>query len=65
MSLRCSNPECESYENDQHLFHIDVDVDADRDLVENLKKLDAVDFECSFCHAPAEDGDVQDEAKAT
>jgi hypothetical protein len=48
--LRCKNEECESHKDDQHLFAVDgVEVDEDGDLVENLKKLDADAFRCSFC----------------
>jgi len=48
--LRCSNDECESNaEGGQQLFSINCTVDIDRDLAENLKKIQPQYFECCFC----------------
>ena len=64
MTLRCSNPECESRTDpDGHLpaFTINVTVDSDRDLAESLSRynVDAEYFTCCYCHDVAEEVDDQ------
>jgi len=49
MILRCTNKECSSHEEDQHLFSINITVDEDRELAESLKRVDPQYFACSFC----------------
>jgi hypothetical protein len=58
--LRCTNSECESHRNDQHLFETSVTVDDDAEVAENLKRADAESFSCSFCGAEAELKEVPD-----
>ena len=55
MTLRCSNPECDSHEDDQHLFTLNVTVDADRCLAESLQRVEPQYFTCCFCGDKAED----------
>ncbi len=49
MSLRCSNPNCDSHPVDQHLFTIQCTVDEDRDLAESLRRVEPHYFTCCFC----------------
>lgn len=55
LKLRCSNPECESHTNNQHLFNIkSLAVDEDRQPAEELVGIDAENFNCAFCGAEAQ-----------
>ena len=53
LKLKCSNTECESHESNA-LFSINVSVDEDRDLAENLNKIDAAEFVCEYCGSAGE-----------
>lgn len=56
--LRCSNEDCESNkEGGQKLFSINCTVDEERDLAENLNKVEAEYFECCFCCSKAVEAD--------
>ena len=57
--LRCMNLRCESHTNGEHMFQITASVSDERELTENLQKLDADDFKCSFCGDTATE--VEDE----
>lgn len=55
MKLRCTNKECDSYKNDQHLFTVNgVSVDEDGELAEDLRKLEADEFTCAHCGSDVE-----------
>ena len=59
MTLVCSNPDCESHKEDYHAFTINVTVDEDRDLAENLNKVEAEYFVCDYCQSEAAEGGVK------
>jgi hypothetical protein len=60
--LRCTNKDCESHKNDQHLFEVDsVSIGDERDIQENLKECAAKEFRCSFCGSEAELKEVEDQ----
>jgi hypothetical protein len=53
--LVCSDPQCESHDKlTDPLFTINVTVGSDRELAENLNKVEAKYFTCAYCHAEAE-----------
>ena len=57
MTLVCSNPDCDSHEEDEHpMFSINVIVDGDLDLSENLKKVEPEYFICIYCQSRAAQG---------
>ena len=56
MTLVCSNPQCESHKDDSHMFNINVTVDGDRDLAENLNKVEPEYFVCVYCQSEAAEG---------
>ena len=56
MSLVCSNPQCESHKDDSPMFNINVTVDGDRDLTENLNKVESEYFVCAYCYNQATEG---------
>ena len=57
MSLVCSNPQCESRKKDAPpMFRINVTVDGDRDLTENLNKVESEYFVCVYCYNQATEG---------
>ena len=47
--LRCSNKDCDSHKDDQHLFSINCTVDDDRCLAESLGRTEPQYFRCCFC----------------
>lgn len=54
--MRCSNPECESHTGTTPVFICrNILCDADRDLVEDIKKIEAHYFECAHCGYKAEE----------
>jgi len=53
MDLVCSNPKCESREDDTPMFTINVTVCGGRDLAENLNKVEPEFFTCVYCHSEA------------
>lgn len=55
MKLRCRDTECVSHEDGQHLFTANITIDEDREVAENLRKIEAGDFTCCFCGDAAED----------
>ena len=57
MTLRCKDPECESHEDGQQMFNANAVFDGDRDLAENMRKVEARYFTCCFCGSEAEDDD--------
>ena len=60
MTLVCSNPECDSNMHDMPpdhpMFSINVTVDGDRDLAENLNKIEPEYFVCVYCQSEAAEG---------
>ena len=56
MTLVCSNTECESHKDDSPMFTINVTVDGDRDLAENLNKVEPEYFVCVYCQSEATEG---------
>ena len=57
MTLRCKDPECDSHEDGQHTFTANAVFYGDRDLAENMRKVEARDFKCCACGGEAEDGE--------
>ena len=55
--IKCSNPVCESHFVGDPTFHLTVYVDADRDLIGSLEKIDSSEFECNDCGSVAEGED--------
>ena len=53
--LECSNTECESHESNA-LFNISVTVGEDRDISENLNKVEPEYFSCAHCGSEATEG---------
>jgi hypothetical protein len=53
--LRCSNKDCDSHKDDEHLFSINCTVDGDRCLAGPLARVAPRYFECCFC------GDIAEE----
>ena len=53
--LRCSNPECESREEETPMFNINVTVYANSDVAEPIRKIEPRHFECVYCHDEAEE----------
>ena len=56
MRLRCSNPDCcTRTEGETPCFSITVSVGDERELSENLNKIEARHFTCDYCNDVAED----------
>ena len=56
LKLRCSNPDCcTRTSGDYATFSITVSVGSERELAENLHKVEAEHFSCDMCNEPAED----------
>jgi len=53
MKIKCSNPECDG--KDSPSFNVTIVVDEDKEVAENIKKIDAEYFECCHCGSDAED----------
>lgn len=53
--IKCNNIDCESHKTNA-LFIINASVDEDRDVAENLKKIEPVYFECAYCGSEATTG---------
>ena len=53
--LMCSNKECDSHSDDQHLFTINCTFDENRCLAETMRRVEPQYFECVFCGDKAED----------
>ena len=54
--LRCSNPDCcTRIDNEKPSFSVTVSVGEERELAENLDKIEASYFTCDYCNDPAED----------
>jgi hypothetical protein len=54
--MRCSNPECESHTGTTPMFICrNLLCDADKDLLEDIKKIEADYFECAHCGYKAEE----------
>lgn len=54
--IRCSNPECESRQEETPMFTLNVTVDEDCRVCESLHKVEAQFFTCVYCQDTAEDG---------
>ena len=70
MKIRCSEPDCcsrEGDDSDQPMFNLDTTFSEEKELVENVKKVEAESFICCYCHSPAEDvpnGPISDSSKS-
>tara|TARA_R100001594_G_scaffold128751_1_gene167144 strand:- start:492 stop:662 length:171 start_codon:yes stop_codon:yes gene_type:complete len=55
--LRCSNPKCESRHEETPMFSLNVIVGEDREVSENLSKVEYRFFTCVYCNDIAEEGE--------
>tara|TARA_R110000824_G_scaffold39711_11_gene119833 strand:+ start:10337 stop:10519 length:183 start_codon:yes stop_codon:yes gene_type:complete len=55
MMLRCSNPACESREEENPMFNVNITVYADFEVSERICKIESKYFECVYCQAKAEE----------
>lgn len=54
--LRCRNPDCCTRTQDEMpSFSVTVSVGEDREMTENLHKVEALHFTCDYCNDIAED----------
>jgi len=51
--LRCTDEDCESHKDDNHIFNANVTLDDDGTLAENTAKIEGRYFECVYCNSEA------------
>ena len=55
--LKCSNPECESHNDDAPMFSVNITVGSEYEVAEPICKIPYECFICVYCHSEAEGGE--------